>query len=629
MIRFLRTHLRGSRALLGLGVGLTIVQVASELFAALPVKWLLDKLVNGREPSNPLAGAFATFFDRYSTAPVPPGEVHTRLGVVMAAGSMILATGLLAGTLAWAQLRIASTVAQRLSASLRMQLFARIESLPLSWHGRQRTGDLMQRLTSNVADIEKLVLDGLVDLFAGALTLVGIVTVMLVLSWQFTIVAILVVPFLFAVVYRYTLAIKRASKQAAKTAGKVAEIAGEDIRAITEVKAFGLENHEVERFGQQVQALRGFATRAGTLQSRFTPLVGIILSAATASVVMIGGWVAAGNDADLGVFTIPAGALTLGTLTVFLAYLKLLYQPMRNLSKLANVAANAGAGAERIAEVLNEEPEDLTPGEWSKQSPVEGRLRFEHVSFGYLPGRPVLLDIDIDIPAGKKVALVGLSGSGKTTMVKLIPRFHEAWSGRVLVDGVDTREMTLPWLRRNVSFVPQDSVLFEGTVRDNIALGAPGASLEQVIDAARQAHVHDQIVDLPDGYETKVEEGGKNLSTGQRQRLAIARAILRNTPILILDEPTASLDVEAEAEVMHALDTLIEGRTVLMISHRLSTLGHVDEIIVLHEGRIVEQGPPHELVRAGGRFARMLADQNRYHATLAYEAQRHLRAVAE
>jgi ABC-type multidrug transport system ATPase subunit len=237
---------------------------------------------------------------------------------------------------------------------------------------------------------------------------------------------------------------------------------------------------------------------------------------------------------------------------------------------------------------------------------------FENVVFGYMPQRPILKGINLHIAAGKKVALVGLSGGGKTTLIKLIPRFYEVQQGAVKIDRVDNRFYPLSILRRNVSQVLQESVLFEGTILDNLIIGRPEASRDEIVAAAKQAHVHDTILSWPDGYDTKVRERGKNLSGGQRQRLAIARAILTNSPILILDEPTASLDVEAEAEVLRAIDALVVGRTVLMISHRLSTLGNVDEIIVLKDGHIVEQGTYQELKRRDGVFAGLLKEQNRY-----------------
>jgi ABC-type multidrug transport system fused ATPase/permease subunit len=243
---------------------------------------------------------------------------------------------------------------------------------------------------------------------------------------------------------------------------------------------------------------------------------------------------------------------------------------------------------------------------------LRGDITFENVVFSYVEGVPVLKRIDLHIPAGRRVALVGYSGSGKTTLAKLIPRFYDIQHGTIKIDGVDNRTYPLHVLRQNISLMLQDSVLFEGTVRENLEIGRPGASLDDIIAAAKQAHIHNEILNLPHGYDTIVREQGNNFSAGQRQRLAIARAILRDTPILILDEPTANLDVEAEAQVMRALETLIVGRTVLMISHRLSTLGHIDEIIVLHKGRIVERGTYGELKRAGGLFAYLLAEQNRY-----------------
>jgi ABC-type multidrug transport system ATPase subunit len=334
----------------------------------------------------------------------------------------------------------------------------------------------------------------------------------------------------------------------------------------------------------------------------------------TSIILGVGGYVAAGYSFHvLGPVTIPAASVDIGTLVLFLTYLGKLYQPMRDLSKLTTLGSNAGSGAERIQEVLDQAPEVLDSGTpYYGPRKLRGKISFENVRFGYTKDRLILKGINLRIPAGGKVALVGLSGGGKTTLVKLIPRFYEVTDGSLRIDGVDSRMYPLSVLRQNVSMVLQDSVLFEGTIRENIEVGKPGASEDEIIDAAQKAQMHETIMSLPDGYNTYVREQGKNFSGGQRQRLAIARAILRDGPILILDEPTASLDVEAEAEVMHALDKLIVGRTVLMISHRLSTLGNVDEIIVLKDGLIAEQGTFRELKSKGGVFAALLEEQNRY-----------------
>jgi ABC-type multidrug transport system ATPase subunit len=341
--------------------------------------------------------------------------------------------------------------------------------------------------------------------------------------------------------------------------------------------------------------------------------VGFLVAIGTASVIGVGGYVAANNTFSLGFVTIRPLSLDIGTLVLFMTFLSLLYQPMRDLSKLSTLAGTAASGAERIQEVLDQAPEVLessTP--YHGPTRLRGDISFENVVFGYVPERPVLRGINLQIPLGRKIGLVGLSGGGKTTLVKLIPRFYEVSQGSVRIDGVDNRMYPLTVLRQNVSMVLQDSVLFEGSIAENIAIGRPNATPEEVMDAARKANIHNAIINELGGYQRIVREQGKDLSGGQRQRVAIARAILRDAPILVLDEPTAALDVEAEAEVMRALDQLIVGRTVIVISHRLSTLGNVDEIVVLKEGQIVERGSYQELRRKGGVFAMLLEEQNRY-----------------
>jgi ABC-type multidrug transport system fused ATPase/permease subunit len=612
MTRFLFRNLKGYRFLVLIAVAMTFAQVGADILLAFPLKWILDKIINHKDPNlPPFLNSILTSLNRFGTP--APGGGDTILAVILFSASAIVILGVISGILAYIELYLAAYTAQGLSARLRKKLFAHLERLSLDWHGKQKKGDLVQRITSNISDIEKLITDGVVDLISGFLTIFGIIVVMLILSWEFTILSLVIAPALFVVVFGYTKSIKAASKKASKSAGQVANVATEDIGAITVLKAFTLEEREDLRFNKYVGKNREAGLRAGGLQAQLTPLVAILVAIGTAIIVGVGTYVAAGFTFSFWFLTIPAGTLTIGSLTVFLAYLAQFYQPIRNLSKLNNVYNAAAAGAERIQEVLDAAPEvvdSTTPYYGPKR--FKGEIAFEHVIFSYSPNRPVLKGIDLHIPSGKKVALVGLSGGGKTTLVKLISRFYEIQQGSVKIDGVDNRMYPLGILRQNVSMVLQDNVLFEGTVRENIEIGKPGASIEEIIDAAKKGYVHDTIMSLPDGYDTEVREQGKNFSGGQRQRLAIARAILRDSPILILDEPTAALDVEAEAEVMHALDTLVVGRTVLMISHRLSTLGNVNEIIVLKDGRIVEQGTFKELKRRGGVFAGLLEEQNRY-----------------
>src|SRR6266851_2612759 len=645
LVKFLFRNLKGYRLLILLAIIITILQVGSDIAAAFPLKFIPSKVQNaGNDPSctfsflNPILDIFDTPLLDPALAPLAPGQPvqtpgitpcpispsntnaivmyrpHSAIGVIVFSVLMLLLFGSLSAVLAYLDLYLAAFIAQNLTARLRIQLFEHLQRLSLDWHGKQKKGDLVQRVTGNIADIEKLVTDGLVDLLAGVLTLIGVISVMLFVSSAYTLISLAIVPALFLIVLGYTKSIKTATKRAAKATGQVADVATEDINALTVIKVFTREEKEALRFGDYVKQNRRAGLRAGGLQAQFVPLVAFLVILGTAAVMGVGGYVAAGYGFSLGLFTIPPLEVDIGTLVLFLTFLKLLYQPMRDLSKLTTLANTAASGAERIQEVLDQAPEVLE-SQVSYHGPTKfrGEITFENVVFGYTPDSPpVLKGMNLHIPQGRKVALVGLSGGGKTTLVKLIPRFYEISQGCVRIDGVDNRQYPLKVLRQNVSMVLQDSVLFEGTIAENIAIGKPGAPLYEVIEAAKKANIHDSIVSVLGGYDRLVREQGKDLSGGQRQRIAIARAILRDAPILILDEPTAALDVESEAEVMHALDKLIVGRTVIMISHRLSTLGNVEEIIVLKEGRIAEQGTFKELKQRGGVFASLLAEQNRY-----------------
>jgi ABC-type multidrug transport system fused ATPase/permease subunit len=644
LYKFLWRNLKGYRLMVLLAVFITVAQVFCGICASFPLKFIPSKVQNaGNDPSctfpflNPLLDKFDIPQIDPSLQPLAPGQPpqppgltlcpvspsdphphlvtshHTTNGVIVFSLLMLIFFGVLNAILIYIDLFLASRIAQNLTARLRNELFDHLQRLSLDWHGKQKKGDLVNRITSNIADIEKLVTDGLVDLLAGSLTLVGVVIVMLIFSPQYTLIALTLAPALFLTTLLYTRNIRAAAKSASRATGQVSDVATEDINALTVIKVFTREERESMRFGSYVDKNRQASLRAGGLQAQFTPLVGLLVALGTAAVLGVGGYVAAGNAFNLGALTIQPLSVDIGTLVLFMTFLNLLYQPMRDLSKLATLSSTAAAGAERIQEVLDQAPEVL-----ENQAPYHGpaRLRgdisFENVVFAYVPERPVLKGINLQLPLGRKVALVGLSGGGKTTLVKLIPRFYEVTQGSVRIDGVDNRMYPLAILRQNVSMVLQDSVLFEGTIAENIAIGKPGAAPHEIVAAAQKANIHHVIINELGGYERMVREQGKDLSGGQRQRVAIARAILRDAPILILDEPTAALDVEAEAEVMRALDQLIVGRTVIMISHRLSTLGNVDEIIVLKDGQIAERGTYRELRRAGGVFASLLEEQNRY-----------------
>ena len=616
LFRFLLRNLKGYRFLVLLAIVVSFVDVAVEILAALPLKYIPSKLQNAQNNPDAIWNGFISFFDQFgrtSTDKITPQNPHTVVGVILFSAALLVAATILDAMLGYLQLFLAAFIGQNLTARLRKKLFEQIQRLSLDWHGKQKKGDLVQRVTGNITDVEKFVTDGLVDLLTGILTIVGVAAVMFYYSVPYSLLSIVIVPALALVVFSYTTSIKRASKKTAKAAGEVADVAVEDVGAITVIKAFDLVERETERFNRRVDKTRKAGLRAGSLQAQFTPLVTVLVGAGTAIIIGIGAYVAAGRTFNF-VITIPAKSIDIGTVILFITLLAKLFQPMKDLSKLTNVATGASAGAERIQDILDQAPEVIeTKVPYNGPQTLGGEITFENVTFGYTPEKLILKGINLHIPAGRKIALVGLSGGGKTTLVKLIPRFYEVTGGMVRIDGKDTREYPLSLLRQNIGMVLQESVLFEGTILENLKIGRPDATMDEVIKATKQAHVHDVIMSWPEGYGTLVRNQGKNFSGGQRQRLAIARALLSDAHILVLDEPTAALDVEAELEVMKALEELVAGRTVLMISHRLSTLGKVDEIIVLKDGLIVEQGTYKDLKnRPHGVFADLLGKQKQY-----------------
>lgn len=612
LVSFLFRTLKGYRTWIVLAFLLTIVQVGADILIAFPFKFILDKLVSHKNP--PLPDGIFAFFDSWGTrAGLNKGETHTLLSVILASAILLVILNLVNALVTYTQNSIASIVGKNMTAWLRRELFAHIQRLTLDWHNKQKKGDLIQRLIGDIAALERLVTDGLIEGATGILTLVGCIIVLLFISIPFTLLFVITLPALILIAYSYAKYTRIAIKKAVRAAGEVASVATEDVNALPLIKAFGLEERESMRFSRYVAQDRMATVRAGELQAQISPILTILVALATATIMAMGAYVAAGNTISIWFLSIPVGTLTIGSLSVFLTYLGKLYVPLRSVSRLTSLAVNALTGAERIQEVFDQAPELLEMHQpYDGPATFQGELRFEQVVFGYTAEHPVLRGITLTIPPGRKIGIVGLSGGGKSTLVKLIPRFYDVSQGAIFLDGIDVRRIPLTTLRQNMSLVLQESLLFEGTIRENIALGRAGASNEEIVEAAMKASIHETIMSLPDGYETKVRESGSNFSGGQRQRLAIARAILRDAPILILDEPTASLDVEAEGQVTRALDQLIARRTVLLISHRLSTLGNVDEIIVLKEGEIAERGTFESLKALGGVFTAFLNEQDRY-----------------
>jgi len=604
--RFLYRHLQGYRLLIVLAIVLTFAQVGADLLSGYPLKFILDKVTAKHHPNPkfPYASALRHLFK---------GIDPKTDGVIGLSVTLFIVLGLLDALLSFMLLYLAAFIAKNLTSRLSRDLFDHLLHLSIQWHNSHEQGDLVQRVTGNMADLEKFVADGLVDTLAGILTVIGIMVIMAMSNLPLTFVAVIIVPILGLIVYTYTSQIKAAAKKEKKAEGQVSSITTEAMSKIMEIKAFTLESLMFGVFLKNSDKRLDEGRKAGNLQAQFTPLVDTVLTIATAVIIAIGAISATTNE-PFELDPLSAGVITLGTLVLFLGFLTKLYQPMRNLSKLTTLATGASAASERIQEVLDEKTEVFEiASDYKSTMRLQGTITYEDVYFSYTHSGPFILKgINLHIPVGQKVALVGLSGSGKTTLTNLLLRFYDIpqWWGKVKIDGVDINDYPLSVLRSNISIVMQDSILFDGTIRENIKIGRPEATDAEMFKAAEQACIHETIMKRPEGYGAKIINQGKNLSGGQRQRIAIARAILRDTPVIIMDEPTAALDVEAEAEVMRALDSLAEGRTVLMITHRLSTVGKVDQIVVLKDGLITEQGSYKELKKQGGIFANLLKVQN-------------------
>ncbi|MGH3562746.1 MAG: ABC transporter ATP-binding protein, partial [Mycobacterium sp.] len=424
-------------------------------------------------------------------------------------------------------------------------------------------------------------------------TIGGMLGVMLWLNWDFALIAVVVMPFLLLLVSHVRRAVKNATRELRKREADIVTTVEQGLESVRVVEAFGREDLEEEKLGEVSKNTVQAGLRARRVKSLVSPIVGVV-------VALCSGFVLWRSSA-----LILAGAMTAGELTVFLTYLAKFFKPVQDLAVMTNTIAQVSVGSERVRAILD--ADNIIPERDDAIAPpsFRGEIAFEHVAFGYDPADPVLSNVNFTIKPGQLVGVVGPTGSGKSTIVSLIPRFYDVSSGRVTIDGVDVRDYKLHGLRAHIGFVLQDTVLFRGTVRDNIAYGRPSATEDEVVNAARLANAEEFITRMPRGYDSPVGERGLTLSGGQRQRIGIARALIRRNPILILDEPTAALDTESEELVMEALERLMKGRTVVCIAHRLSTIRDADAIIVVKDGVIAEEGTHEQLLDLNGVYAEL------------------------
>ena len=576
--------LRPHRRQLWLG----LLAIAGESIAGLlepwPLKIVLDNLLQGKNQH----GWLHHFI--LATAGSAPRNtlIFACIAVLVIAATDAFCT--------YAEKSLTTNVGQWVAHDLRRTIYTHVQRLSLAYHDQQPTGDLISRVTVDIDSIQSFIVSGLLSILVDTLTLVGMIVVMFWINWQFTLIALAVVPPLFVIVNTYTRRVKKASREVRKKEGKMVSVVSEVVSSIRVVKAFSREDYEVRRFeGESLEAVEA-ALAARSLKARLVPIVNIVTAIGTCAVLWFGAQMA------------MAGHLAPGSLVVFVFYLGKMYKPMQDISKTIDAYSKAATGFERIQEILRVDDEVHDQPGARKAPRFKGEIDFEHVEFAYKENEPVLRDVSFHVDAGSMVALVGPTGSGKTTIMNLIARFYDPTSGVVKIDGTDIRQFTQKSLRGQISFVLQDTVLFSGTIWDNIAYGCPDASHSQIVKAAETANAMEFIDKLPEKFSTTVGERGLTLSGGQRQRIAIARAIIRNTPILVLDEPTSGLDSASEQLVVEALDHLMEGKTSVVIAHRLTTIRRAVQIYVIDNGTIAEAGTHDELLQREDGIYRKLHD---------------------
>ncbi len=485
-------------------------------------------------------------------------------------------------------------------ADVRVALYRHLQRMSLHYYEDKQTGQLMSRVVNDSDLLEKLIAHAVPDVLVNVLTLVGVSTMLLTMNAQLTLLTLVPIPLIILAMRGFAKYVRPAFRERQAELGELNAILQDNLSGIREIKTFTRERTESDRIGVRIENYKRSLLHALRLLATFEPFVHFASALGVVVVIYFGGRLALG------------GELPIEDLVAFFLYLELFYQPVRHLSHAWEAIQEALAGAERVSELLTEEPDIVDqPNAIEYPGRARGKIIFDNVSFSYLTDQPVLRNINLKIPAASVVALVGPTGVGKSTLASLVPRFYDVNKGRISLDGQDIRELTIESLRRQISIVLQDVFLFHGTVRENILFGRPGAADEEMKEAARVANAVEFIDKLPDGYDTVIGERGVKLSGGQKQRLAIARAVLKDAPILILDEATSSVDTETELLIQQALERLMEGRTTLMIAHRLSTIRNADQIVVLQDEGIAEQGSHDELMAVDGIYRHLNLVQSR------------------
>jgi len=563
---------------IGLALVILLLDTLADLASPWPIKLIFDNVLLGKHLHQPWSRII----------PQALAQNHLLFFSMLCATLLLLA--LISAGATYMGMRLLATAGQLVIFRLRCALFAHLQQLTPAFYDQQRLGHLITRLTSDIQSIQDMLVAALPLLLFNVMLVVGMLVVLLMINLSFGLLGLVSAFIVYLVLRRYLRAIKQMARQTRHSESDANAVVQENLRGIRVVQAFGLESYTQQQYEEHTRKALHFGTIAARLQSGLPSVVSLMTDTANLAALTLGG------------ILVMLGHISIGDLLLFSAYLRTLYSPLRQMGKFSNTLTRASASAERVADLLETAPVIVDSPTALSIPRLQGAITFQHVSFSYNQKRSALQNISFNIFPGMKVALVGHSGAGKSSILHLIQRFYDPQEGQILLDGRDIRDFTLASLRQHIALVPQEPMLFRASVRENIAYGRPGASEAEVIAAAQQAYADEFIRRLPQGYDTMLEEGGVGLSGGQRQRLAIARAILRQAPLLLLDEPTVGLDAQSEQLVVAALERLMAGRTTLVSAHRLSTIQRADLILVLYKGRIVEAGTPAQLLAVHGHY---------------------------
>lgn len=578
---------RGSLVLISLAM---LLQMAATVAMPWPLKVVLDNVVGEHKLPGWLSNALRPFMSGGS-----------KMEIAAAAAIALVVIALIGAVASYIANYYTASVGQWVANDLRIRTYDHLQHLSLHYYSTHDLGTLLSTITEDVQTIQAFASASTLGIFVDLLTIGGMLVIMFFLNWDFTLIAVAITPFVLLMISRFKKAVKKATKEVRKQQSEIVTVVQRGLESIKVVKAFGRQDLEEQELSMVSKATVDAALRARRVKALLSPAVTVIVSLCTAFVL----W----RSSAL----ILKGTMTAGALTVFLAYLAQFFKPVKDLATMTNSIAQTAVGVERVRAIL--EADDVISEKPSARDPnvLRGDIDFDRVSFGYNQETQVLNDVSFKIKAGQMIGIVGPTGSGKSTIVGLIPRFYDPIAGKIAIDGIDSRDYKLRGLRSQIAYVLQETVLFRGTVADNIAYGKGNATRDEIVAAAKLANAEEFIAKMPHGYETMVGDRGDTLSGGQRQRIGIARAIIRNSPILLLDEPTAALDSESEKLVIDALTKLMRGRTVITIAHRLSTIRDADKILVMKDGVLAEEGSHERLMLLGGLYAELYNAQFERH----------------